>query len=361
MESVVKTDARVSALAAVVAVLAIGCGGSGSGQVSFSGALLENYLAVADDGTAHLVEYEVSQGFLSSDPFSSLPEIEDAVVYDGTLSFVASKRGEPTLMTATYDGTDLVGLIREFPVAGATTIGAVGYDEWQGNVFVVADGSTVKMYKVGPAGNLTGGTTVLAGLPLIRDLIVASSGLYVVTDQTVFAYTLTGTGLPVLFGTLFAHKGIVSFKLSRGGPAQAAYLLTGGNILRTYNVDFFGALIPINSIDLSFDLLKFGRDIAPFSSDACLVSTVDGEAIAVLRGLDGRFSASFSVFLDGAGNTRSIEVDFAQSRLLVTDESGTVRGYLLLSDGDIGAVTADTSVSVGVPVRTSFFSSQFVQ
>ena len=356
-----KTDAKVSALAAVVAVLAIGCGGGGSGLVSFSGTLSENYLAVADDGTAYLVEYEVSQGFLSSSPFSSLPEIEDAVVYDGTLSFVASKKGEPTLLTATYDCTDLVGSIKQFQVAGATTIGAVGFDELQENMFVVADGSTVKVYKVGPGGNLTGGITVLAGLPLIRDLIVASSGLYVVTDQTVFAYTLTGTGLPVLFGTLFAHKGIVSFKLSHGGPGTAAYLLTEGNVLRTYNVDFFGALIPINSIDLSFDLLKFGRDIAPFSSDACLVSTVDGETVAVLRGLDGRFSASFSVFLDGAGNTRSIGVDFAQSRLLVTDDLGTVRGYLLQSDGEIGAVTADTVVSVGVPVETSFFSFEFVQ
>ena len=56
-----KTIAKVSALAAVFAGLAIGCGGGGSGQVSFSGALLENYLAVADDGTAYLVEYEVSQ------------------------------------------------------------------------------------------------------------------------------------------------------------------------------------------------------------------------------------------------------------------------------------------------------------
>ena len=67
-----------------------------------------------------------------------------------------------------------------------------------------------------------------------------------------------------------------------------------------------------------------------------------------------------SIFLDT--DVRIVGLDIRPgATLLVTGASGTVRGYLLLSDGDIGAVTADTVVSVGVPVETSFFSYQFVQ
>ncbi|MCH7905765.1 MAG: hypothetical protein IH944_14510 [Armatimonadetes bacterium] len=350
---------RVSALA-VFAALAIGCGGGGSGGGAFGGSLFENYLAIADDGTGYLIEYEVSQGFLSSGPFTDLPPINDAAVYDGTLDFVASMKNEPTLLTAQYDGTSLVGPIQEFPIAGATTLGVVAFDGFHRDVYVIADSTTVVRFHVGTTGDLTGGTTVLSDLPLIRDLIVGVSGMYVVTDQRVFVYTLTGTGNPQLINILFAFDGVQSFKLSRGGFDEAAFLLTRRNRLRAFDVDFAGDLIPVNEVNLDWDLVERAKDIAPFSIDACLVATVDGEAILVHRDGTGLFHATLSAFLDEAGDMRSIEVDYLQERLLVTDGTGTVRGFLLQSDGEIGAVTADATVAIGVAVQTKLLSIEFV-
>lgn len=326
-----------------------------------SGSLFENYLALADDGTAHLIEYEVSQGFFSSGPFTGLPPIKDAVVTKAPLRLVASSRAEPKLLVATFDRRDLTGFVKQFPVSGATTVGDIGFDEFGKNLFVAVDGTKIQMFNVESNGDLSNGITVVAGLPLIRDLFVESSGLYVVTDQRVFAYTLTGTGLPALISSVFVPQGVVSFKVSRGGFDESAYLLTGGNRVRTYDIDIFGAMIPVNTVELAFDLVGPATDVAPFSSNACLVATVDGEALALLRGADGLFHTAFSAFLGGAGNMRSIEVDYVQSRLLVTSGAGTVWGYLLMSDGDIGAVTADTTQAVGVAVRTKLLSIEFVQ
>ena len=360
MESAVKKHKRVSVLA-VFAVLAIGCGGGGSGGGSFGGSLFENYLAIAADGNAYLIEYEVSQGFLSSGPFMDLPPINDAAVYDGALDFVASMKNEPTLLTAQYEGTSRVGPIQEFPVAGATTVGTVAFDGFHRDVYVIADGTTVVRFHVGTTGDLTEGTTVLSDLPLIRDLIVGLSGMYVVTDQRVFVYTLTGTGDPQLINILFIYYGVQSFKLSRGGFDEAAFLLTRRNRLRAYDVDYAGDLIPVNEVDLDWDLVERAKDIAPFSIDVCLVATVDGEAISVHRDGTGLFHvSSYSVFLGEAGDMRSIEVDYVQARLLVTDGTGTVRGFLLLSDGEIGAVTADTTVAIGVAVQTKLLSIEFI-